>query len=188
MGALNEYARKQKTAYRSVDPLMSNIVIGRDLDLVKNIGRHSIGKDSTFDKLHHKKGVKFLFFGSQLPKCFTYMHYLEKLKATPYRYDRRFVGTIINEDQSYEDTYTLFVRYNNVELGKGNYTYEKILLERGLLNQVPCGDTSISCIAEKDSFELFFDLLKEDPNIYLSRPFNPDEVDTSSEKQKMVAL
>jgi hypothetical protein len=40
---------------------MSNVLIGEDLDLVSNLSKSSVGKNSTFDKLHNKKNVKFLF-------------------------------------------------------------------------------------------------------------------------------
>src|SRR5579871_6502582 len=65
MGALNEFVRKLPQAIRSVDPLMSNVVIGSDTDLVADLGKHSIGESSTFDKLHQRgKDAKFLFLGT----------------------------------------------------------------------------------------------------------------------------
>ena len=99
MGVLNEFIRKQSDAIRSVDPLMSVSLIGADKDLAQGIGHVSIGKDSTFDKLHNRKGVKFLFFGTRLGDCFTYMHYIEAFVNSHYRYNRDFTGTIITPDQ-----------------------------------------------------------------------------------------
>src|ERR1019366_8483912 len=115
MGALNEYIRKLPGAIRSVDPLMSSVLVGEDRDLVENLGKHSIGANSTFDKLHRRGAtVKFLFLGATVSECFTYTHYVEERLATPYRYNRDFTGSITDGDRSWEDTYTLFVRYKGV--------------------------------------------------------------------------
>lgn len=48
MGALNEHLRALPEAVRSLDPLMSNILLGEDLDLVTSLGRQSVGEGSTF--------------------------------------------------------------------------------------------------------------------------------------------
>ena len=78
MGALNEYVRKMPNSLRSIDPLMSSVLIGDDNDIVTNILKSSIGTGSTFDKLHNKKNVKFLFLGTKVGDCFAYMHTLKK--------------------------------------------------------------------------------------------------------------
>ena len=73
MGALNEYVRGLPETVRSEDPLMSSVVVGEDHDLVHNLGKDSIGTNSTFDKLHQRgSGVKFLFFGVTVSDCFTW--------------------------------------------------------------------------------------------------------------------
>ena len=188
MGALNEFIRKQPEAIRSVDPLMSVALVGEDRDLVENLGHQSTGENSTFDKLHRRDGVQFLFLGVRVGDCFTYMHYLEWLMKVPYRYDRDFSGTIRHQGQSYQDTYTLFVRYKNVVPGKGGYAYEELLKTRGLLRSTPLGDNSISCIGEAEAREVYCELLAKDPNYFIENPFSPDNADRSFPPRKMVAL
>src|SRR5271165_1470278 len=115
MGALNEFIRKLPEAVRSVDPLMSAVVIGEDRDLVTDLGRNSIGENSTFDKLHRRgAGLKFLFLGTTVSECFTYTHYVEERLAAPYRYNREFSGVITQNGRSWRDSYNLFVRYRGV--------------------------------------------------------------------------
>lgn len=116
MGALNEYIRRLPGTKRSIDPLLSTIVRGGDRGLAEHLteklGTHSIGADSTFDRLHGLgEGVKFLFLGAQLSECFTYTHFVEERVDSPYRYRREFRGRIHSGGRSWEDTYTLFVRY-----------------------------------------------------------------------------
>ena len=98
MGAFNEFVRRVPEAVRSIDPLMSNAVLGDDPDIVTNLSRNSIGEGSTFDKLHQRgAGVKFLFLGTTVSDCFTYTHYVEERLAVPYRYNRTFTGRIGDE-------------------------------------------------------------------------------------------
>ena len=188
MGMLNEYIRKQENAIRSVDPLLSAVLVGKDKEIVENLGHDSIGKDSTFDRIHHKDGVKFLFFGARLGACFTYMHYMEELAKVPYRYHRAFTGKIIDGPRVYEDSYTLFVRYKNVKAGDGSFKYEDLLLQKGLVEKAACGNSALSCVAEPDAFEVYNDLLRQDPNYFLERPFLPDDKDTEFVVHNMVAL
>ncbi|HXA51806.1 MAG TPA: AAC(3) family N-acetyltransferase, partial [Candidatus Acidoferrum sp.] len=115
MGALNEYIRQLPQAIRSTDPLLSVTLIGDDTGFVRDLGKHSMGEDSTFDKLHVRgQDVKFLFLGATVSECFTYSHYVEERLGSEYRYNREFTGTITDGDRTWTDTYSLFVRYKGV--------------------------------------------------------------------------
>ena len=61
MGILNEYVRNKYPNCRSLDPLLSNVLIGENKFLIKKIGKQSIGVDSTFD-LIHKSNLKTKFY------------------------------------------------------------------------------------------------------------------------------
>jgi len=187
MGALNEYVRLLPDAIRSVDPLMSSVLIGEDVDLVKNISKSSIGKGSTFDKLHNKRRVNFLFFGTKVGDCFTYMHYIEKVVNSHYRYDRLFEGKIIDGDNAYNDTYELYVRYKGILAGNGSYEYEQMLLDKGISKRLEFGDSTITVLDEPNAFELYHDLITKDPNYFL----NPKSIftyDKTFEVENMVSL
>lgn len=188
MGALNEYIRRQPESIRSVDPLMSVALVGKDRDLVENLGHESTGENSTFDKLSRKKGVKFLFLGVGLGDCFTYMHYLEWMAKVPYRYDREFSGKITNEEKSWKDTYTLFVRYNNVFPNDASYTYGQLLEDEGSLKSARYGDSLIGCVNEADARALYLDLIANDPNYFIKEPFTKASTDTTFIARNMVAL
>jgi aminoglycoside 3-N-acetyltransferase len=186
MGALNEYIRKLPGAIRAVDPLMSSTLIGEDRDLVQNLGKHSIGANSTFDKLHLRgSAVKFLFFGTTVSECYTYTHYVEERLSVPYRYDRAFTGNITAGDRTWEDTYTLFVRYKGVvPTSKGSLESE--LIKHGLLRKVECGASSISCLDEPDGYEVIVEHLRGDVGCYLDA--DPGDHNTEFSVSNMVAL
>lgn len=187
MGALNEYARLLPNAVRSIDPLMSSVIIGEDLDLVKNISKSSIGKNSTFDKLHNKKRVKFLFFGTKVGDCFTYMHYIEKVVNAKYRYDRLFEGQITDGSKTYTDSFELFVRYKDIFAGDASYVYEQMMLDKGISKRLQCGDSSITVLDEPNAFELYYDLIIKNPNYFLD-PKSIFTFDKTFEVKNMVAL
>ncbi len=188
MGALNEFIRQQPGTLRSVDPLLSVALVGADRDLVQNLGHASIGANSTFDKLARRNGVKFLFLGVPLGACFTYMHYLEWLEKTPYRYERAFSGQIIEGEKTYEDTYQLFVRYHNVRVSQGSFQYGQILSDKALLRSAPFGDETISCVSEQDARRVFLDLLHDRPDFFTEAPFSAEQADRTFLAHNMVAL
>ena len=186
MGALNEYIRKLPEAVRSVDPLMSSVVVGAERGLVEKVGKHSIGSGSTFDKLHDLGGrVKFLFLGTTVKECFTYTHYVEERLATPYRYDREFTGRITHQGRTWMDTYKLFVRYEGV-VPSSDGLLENDLLRRGMLRMEPCGQSSISCVSEPDGYQTIVEHLTQDGDCYLAS--HPNDRNRGFVVRDMVAL
>ena len=168
MGALNEWARKNGGgAIRSLDPLMSVTLIGEDKELVLNIGHESCGACSTYDMLHHRSDVKFLFVGPKIGSCMTYMHYLEWLYSVDYRYDRTFHGRIIKDDKIYEDDYVLFSRYKGVTPSDGTFEFENRMYKNGTAQRIECGDAGLSIVsAEKADIE-YKKCLDENPYFFV---------------------
>ena len=69
MGALIEHIRKKDGVKRSLDPLLSMIAMGKNENIVEgDVGNHSLGKNSVFNRLHNCDNVKFLFFGADFAK------------------------------------------------------------------------------------------------------------------------
>jgi len=186
MGAFNEYIRRMPGALRSVDPLLSTALIGEDRDVVAGCGNASIGEQSTFDKLHQRGGdVRFLFMGTTVSECLTYTHYVEERLNVPYRYNRAFTGKITDGDRTWEDTYTLFVRYKGVEPSQDRML-EQELLKRGRLRRERCGASSISCISEPVAYETIVEHLSENVSCYIAA--DPGDRDTHFSASNMVAL
>jgi len=188
MGALNEHFRKRSDVTRSADPLMSVAAFGRDLDLVQNLGMQSTGKNSNFDKLNSRQNVKFLFLGVHPGDCFTYMHYLEWVADVPYRYNRSFTGDVTNSGSITSVTKQLFVRFNGVIPNRASYTYGDMLWEKGDLTKVSVGDSSISSVPLGPARDLYLNLLNDDPNYFITEPFDKSKVTDDFTVNNMVAL
>jgi aminoglycoside 3-N-acetyltransferase len=189
MGTLNEYLRTKHRWMRSKDPLMSNILHGSDVTLINNIGKFSVGMDSTFDLLS-KPGskVKFLFLGPRLHDCFTYMHYLEAIKKVPYRYDYEFIGSITDGEKRYQDKFSLYIRDTNVLAGGGAKIYENILIERGQATLEFVGGGAMTVVGLEQARDTYLELLDLSPNFYVEEIFNTPVRPSMFAKRKMVAL
>lgn len=178
MGALNEYARKTGRGIRSRDPLLSVYVLGEPLNLVADLGIYSIGKGSNYDRLHEcGKETKFLFFGADMRNCFTYVHYMEATVSIPYRYDRAFAGTIIDNGETYENQeYILYSTYANVRLNPVPVVYNA-MKRKNQLSVAGIGDSQVCCFSEKDAYNTIYELLMDDPLCLTDGTFDGQEKD-----------
>jgi aminoglycoside 3-N-acetyltransferase len=189
MGILNEFARSQNDGIRSVDPLMSNFLIGKNKYLVKDIGKYSIGNNSTFDLLYISNlKTKFLFFGPKIGDCFTFMHYMEQRLKIPYRYNKKFYGLINNGKKIYKDEYYLFVRYSEVYPSCGSYIYENLLFEKNLSLSQKVGKTNISIVEMKTAYNCFKDLIDLSPSFFIRDIFNKKNKKNFFNVKNMISL
>lgn len=162
-----ENCKKQlgETIYRSDDPIFSCIGFGESAKKIcQNIGTESFGAGSIYDHLYNEN-AKLMSFGFQF--AVTYMHYVErcfhnKCRALPYRYDKVFSGTMINDDGfPREKSYTYYVR----DLDFCEYNFSVIpeeLCRRGTLETVKIGDGIVAIATARDIYDAIFEMLQED--------------------------
>lgn len=179
MGALNEYFRRQPGVERSLDPILSWVAAGAETALVRDVGRHSIGAGSTFDRLRLRgPDVRFAFLGAFAADCFTYLHYVEERLRVPYRHDLPFTGSITDGDRTWTDTHTLFVRYHGVRAFQGP-KFQDHLLQSGILRQQPAGDHFASSMPEPPAYAAVEEKIRGDLNYFLEKPLPPGPLDPS---------
>ncbi|WP_298067013.1 AAC(3) family N-acetyltransferase [uncultured Mailhella sp.] len=178
MGALNEYVRKSNKGVRSKDPLLSVYVLGDTLNLIDNLSIYSIGENSNYDRLHTcGKCVKFLFFGADMRQCFTYKHYMEAVMEVPYRYNREFYGTIIDNGIEYKNKKAiLYSRYLNCELNPVPVFYDE-MNKKNMLAVENIGNSKLYCFYEKDAYKIIYDLLKNNPCTFINGEFDESKKD-----------
>lgn len=171
MGMLNEWVRKRPEAKRSIDPIMSVVVIGKNRDLLKITGEKALGKGSIFDNLHHTPGVRFLFLGTRFGLCGTHMHYVEETLRVPYRYDMDFYGKLTDyEGNTVDDHRIIFVRYRDV-IPAVPLSFEEMLIKKGVMKYSALGASSVSSIMEEDVYRECYDALSKDVNAFLAEPY-----------------
>ncbi len=170
MGMLPEYIRKRTDSYRTDDPILSVAIIGNKEGFDKMDGDSPCGKGGIFHQLHSSgKVVKFLFFGTPVSKCFTYLHYVEEMSEVDYRYSRRFSGNVVNNGVATQRSIELFVRYKDVKaiLPEG---FEDDLLKHGISQRVELGLAPITCVEEKKAYQFISELIKNNPHSFCELP------------------
>ncbi|HSY49340.1 MAG TPA: AAC(3) family N-acetyltransferase [Thermoanaerobaculia bacterium] len=188
MGALNEFFRALPETERSQDPLMSVAVAGSETSIVRDLPHASLGRGSTFDRIHQLGDrVRFLFLGVSPAKCFTYTHYVEKCLEVPYRYDRQFTGMVIDGGLPREETWTLFVRYGGVVPTTSLKFVDAMRRERIML-ETPYGDSVISSIGEPEGYSAVESRLLADIDYFLDTPYPRERSDKQFQAENMVAL
>lgn len=176
MGAFNEFIRKKEGRYRTMDPLLSLSVPKSLEERFSEISSHSLGEGSGLDLLHHMDGVKFLFFGARLGNCFTYTHYVEKMREVPYRFDLEFRGRVFDENGNMsERTQTIHTACGGVKAGD-YYYFEDYLEEKGLLRKRKLGDRDVSCISEKEAYREISRRLDHNIHYFLEVPFTEKDL------------
>lgn len=177
MGALAEYIRTRPNARRSLDPLLSMSVIGKQVHILDgDLGKNSLGAGSAYDRLHHISDVKFLCFGSDFGEYFTYIHYVEKMLEVPYRYDQEFHGTIIDLDgKAYEDTHYIHTACGGVIPSSFPY-FKELLVQKGLMQTARLGDSEAVCISEKDVYSETVRQIQDNIYYFLKKPFTHEDL------------
>lgn len=186
MGILTEFFRKQEGVRRSVDPMMSVAMLGKDYSVIDNIGNNSCGADCTYDLLHKKGDCKFLFLGNRMSDCMTYTHYVEVVEKVPYRYSKKFNGTVINNGKKEEKTYYLDVRYKDVEPFNDRRIDDLVLQNKEGQVEI-LGDTQICIANENGVYKHLKQAIKDKPLFMLSKSL-PEKYDDFYVYEKKIAL
>ena len=187
MGVFSEFFRKQPDARRSVDPLMSVAMIGEDFSVIDDIGNISCGKGCTYDLLHQRGNVKFLFLGNRMSDCMTYTHYIEVIKKVPYRYAKEFKGTVINNGIKEEKSYYLHVRYNGIE-PFNDTRIDKLMLDNNGGKSLNLGDGAINIADEDKVYKYLGEAIDKDPDFMLCHKCPQPPFDDFYVYEKKVAL
>lgn len=171
MGALIEHIRKKDGVKRSLDPLLSMIAFGKNENIVEgDVGNHSLGKNSVFNRLHNSDNVKFLFFGADFTEYFTYVHYVEKMLDVPYRFDKAFSGKIIDySGNEYDDIHYIHTQCGGVKLKNYQKMKEELIAE-GKLQTAKLGNSEVAVISEVDAYNAIYTRITSNINSFVE-PF-----------------
>lgn len=167
VGILTEYFRNMPDVDRTVQPIFSCAVCGKDKEKYLDIGKDSFGTKSIFDILHKNNG-KLLFFGADFHAC-TYIHHLEQSFKVPYRYLKTFKGTIRNGDDKYEDEVTFYVRDLKTNPVLDVSLLKKYMIQNGYMKETQIGYGKVILIDAADLYEEGKKLLNEDINYFLKK-------------------
>ncbi|MEW6044790.1 MAG: AAC(3) family N-acetyltransferase [Thermoproteota archaeon] len=168
-GIFSEMVRKDPQAVRSVDPNFSVASIGPDSKFfTENMPRHSFGLDSFWDRFLRKNG-KICNFNFDAGS--TFFHYVEKVLAVPYRYDKEFSGTLLLNKTSSNASWIHFVfDHDKKNLWPNFEKFDKKARSLGLVKISNLGKGQITCVTARDTFNLIQNELKNDPSFLIDGP------------------
>ena len=170
MGMLPEYVRKLDGVIRTDDPILSVAILGESKGLDKMIGISPCGEGGIFHALKKSgKNIKFLFFGTKVTKCFTYLHYVEEIKHVPYRYSRSFSGAVINDGRKTNRDVELYVRYKGV-IPTLPASFGSDLIEKGIMIERQLGNSSVSAVKEKEAYDYISRLIENNSYTFSIMP------------------
>ena len=190
MGALNEFARKQPGAVRSLDPMMSVVALGEEAESFYRVGKQCMGEGGIFSMLHNHDKVKFLFLGAKPTACFTYAHYVEAVYKVPYRFEKWYTGKITDrEGTTYEDSYSVHAACKGVTPA-AMLPFERHMEKHQFFKREPFGASEVISFWEPDAYRAMWDALDENIHGFLTRPFTEEdlvhEVNYNPERTVMV--
>lgn len=110
-GILTEVVRKNPKSKRVLHPIYSFSVLGK---LAEEIGqmqyKSSYGGDSVFAKLR-ELGGKIMIIGLPFNNSLTFVHHIEEMEGTDYRYLKEFRGNVIDESgREYVESFFMNVK------------------------------------------------------------------------------
>ena len=99
MGSLTEFARKSNLSYRTLNPVYSFSIIGKNQNKFKGIDNVSwYSKDSPFH-IFNELNFKIVILDLDDNSSMTFLHYCEEFFQVNYRYYKDFSGYYIDADK-----------------------------------------------------------------------------------------
>jgi len=166
MGFFSEAVRTDTGAMRSNDPNFSVAAIGRNAKyLTADAPEHSFGPDGFFGRFLEIKG-KFCNFNFDSGS--TFFHYVERTLNVPYRYNKGFKGTLVENGRDVEKT---FYHYVFDPAKKNHYPcftkFDRLAKRLGVAKTANLGRGQIVLVPARDTFDLIAQQMKSEPNFLI---------------------
>lgn len=175
VGIFPEYFRIRNDVSRSLDPMFSFAIWGKDRKwLSENKDKTSFGKGSLYDKIK-RLNAKLISFGLKKYDP-TFIHYVEQyfhenISELDYRFVKKFEGTIVDySGHEYRDYQYCFSR--RLEMSDLHFDERRIVRDLGKENkliEVKIGNGDV-CISDCESvFNIGIEGLHKDKHYFVSK-------------------
>jgi len=160
VGVLTEHFRTERGVVRTKHPLFSVAVWGRKSLAFSKVSEDSFGEGSTFDLLY-RQNAKIIFLGASV-QSMTFLHYIEQMHEVPYRFIKKFSGTIIDGKKKYSASCTFYARYLSKNIETDTTKLEGVLRKKKLLREARVGGGVIRATKARDCFREGMRMLDND--------------------------
>jgi len=171
VGIFPEFFRKMKGTVRTLDPMFSFSIYGKDKLHFKNISNNSFGRDSIFHKMH-QVNAKLVSFGlNQFDP--TFVHYLEQyydeqIETIGYRFLKKFEGELVDEEGCcYQSTHYSFMRQPGSRLFFDEHNVKQKLCEKQQLGIVEIGAAQVFVSDCNSFFDVGIEGLRHDKMFFI---------------------
>lgn len=156
VGSLGNIALERNDFKRTKHPIYSWMVWGKDSEYLTRIENQKSFGENTPWEYFCDNGI-MLRIGKTSVSGFTYSHHAEQLEQVPYRFEKKFTGTYIDEN-GVETTreYSMFVRYLDYDINSD--LYDDILNEmeqKGIYKYALYENVPISSFDIQNAVKLF---------------------------------
>lgn len=186
IGEFTEIFRQRSGAIRSRDPMLSSAGIGpASREVLQTISQSCYGEGSTFHRLH-EADAKICTLGISL-RWATFRHHIEEMAGVPFRFVKRFTGTVRECGQDTQETWSYFAAPDIENCQPNGNTLERMVRAAGLLSIAPVGRGELMAIFARDYFQFGCVALRDDPWLTAKGPAAPAEIIFRNEAQWLAA-
>lgn len=158
-GIFSEYVRQHPLAIRTLHPIASVAVIGKNQDKFLQLSSSAYGINSVFDRLEKIPGARIVYFGANANHT-TILHHLEQLVGVSHVYNKAYLSpdVYINHVEKIGRPFFSSVRYLNGKVIGSYYGWEKEMHKKGLMLISSIGSFSMKSCKVADAISVGYDM------------------------------
>ena len=162
VGPFPNFFMKQNGVVRSLDPMMSVVGLGPDVEILfKDLPATSYGDDSLYARLVNHPNTKCISIGLG-PNWTPFLHHADWLAQVPFRYDKSFFGGIKKPTGIEYIEWVYAVRAAIDESRADAHELGKKAAAEGIWTHAPLGRARIYGCGYKKNFDFTMKLLEKD--------------------------
>ncbi len=162
IGPFTEYFRKLPGTYRSREPIFSVCGEGpRKMEFLASLPHSCFGPDCVYDRLVKRGGI-VCTLGLGLHYA-TFRHHIEELVGVPFRYRKRFCGTLRDNGLERYEEWSYFVSILAENGLAEGHPLEEILKREGHCKVAPIARSFVMAISAQEYFNRTQELILKNP-------------------------
>lgn len=161
-GTFTEAVRRHPDSERSLDPIFSVAAVGgRAEEMTKDVSEECFGRDSFWDRFLEAEGV---ICNLNFDAGSTFIHFVERELDVPYRYDKLFPGTFVENGEKRRGAAIFFCHdLTNPDTEAVFEPFDEVARERELVRSADVGRGSVVSIRARDNYKLIQDEIDRNP-------------------------
>jgi len=163
VGMLTEYFRRQKGVVRSHHPIFSVAASGKDAKKLTDVDLDSFGPKSFFAHLRARRGKVLFLGGATFYNSCTFIHYIEQQHRVPYRFMKKFPGTMVDGKKRTRVVALYYVRPLEGDVINGNSKLERVLKRKRVIREMKLGAALVRVVPAHDLYHEGMKMLDKDP-------------------------